>query len=160
ETKAKLSSPLTQAIVLFVLFLTGASVPIAERMIPRRDYDRFTMQAKSDLTDRNIFSSDEIREFLTQEDAVLLSGTGLYPRFIRSNSRVYLAGAPSGYTYLHFWLINEADNQIILALQNAPTNIPHTATVSVLGCQDENYIVAFAMIVHEPSEQIILRDPE
>jgi hypothetical protein len=140
--------------------LIGASVPIAERLIPERDYDRFTVEAKKDLSDAHILSLEELDDFLTHENAVVISGIGLYPRFIRpDNSRVYLADAPSGYKYLHFWLINDEDNQIVLPLQNAPSGIPHTATVSVLGCQEKNYIAAFAVIVQEPHQQIILRDP-
>jgi len=160
ENKAGANPPVMQAIVFAALFLIGASIPIAESTIPNRDFDHFTVEAKNDLSDGGILTSDEINDFLTQDNAILISGIGLYPRFIRpNNSRVYLAEAPTGYRYLHFWLMNDEDNQVVLPLQNSPANIPHTAIISVIGCQEESYISAFAVIVHEPNTQIILRDP-
>ena len=148
------------AFILTILFMLGAAVTIAERLIPAREYESFTEKARAELSKEGYLSAAEISTFLEQEDAVLSSGVALYPRYVRPNARVYLAEAPRGYRYLHFWLINEGDHQIILPLQNPPDNIPHTATVSVIGCRIDSYIAAFAVIVHEPSSQILLLDPQ
>lgn len=147
-------------VTLFILLLLGASVPIAERLNQTDGYQSFSENAKVDLSKEQYISSTEIETFLEQENAVLISGQALYPRYIRPNSRVYLADAPKGYRYLHFWLINEADHQIVLPLLSSPEDIPHTATVTVIGCQENRYISAFAVIVQEPSKQILIRDPQ
>jgi len=160
ERKSQVSHSTVPAMIFSALFLIGMSIPITERFVPSRGYEQFTIDAKNDLSDGKILTTDQINDFLAQENAVLISGIGLYPRFIRpNNSRVYLAEAPSGYRYLHFWLINDDDNQIVLPLQNSPSGIPHTATVSVLGCKEEGFVSAFAVIVHEPNQQMIVRDP-
>ena len=149
-----------QALILFILFLMGASVPIAERLIPAKSFDGFTESAIADLAQNENISDTEISNFLQQKDAVLVSGIALYPRFVRPNSRFHPLATSESYSYLHFHLMNEGDYQVVLPLQNVPTGIPHTATVSVIGCKEGNYISAFAVIVHEPSTHILLRAPE
>ena len=148
-----------EVFLLCGLVLLGASVPIAERISQANGYDGFSEIAKGDLGKQKHITSAEIDAFLHQKDTALLSGLALYPRFIKPGARIYLPDAPSGYEYLHFWLMNEEDNQIVLSLQSPPEGIPHTAIVSVLGCKENNYISAYAVIVHQPSKQILIHDP-
>lgn len=147
-------------LILAALFLLGASVPVAERLIPARNFSSYTNEVAAALTRESIVSVDEIETFLEQEDAVLLTGIALYPRYVQPNSRFKPLEGLNDDRYLHFWLINQGDYQIVLPLQNLPENIPHTATVSILGCLEEGYIATAAVIVHEPSTQIFLRVPE
>lgn len=145
-------------LVLSALILLGASVPIAERLIPVRDFSRYTSDAESAFTEY-IASANEIEVFLEQDDAVLLTGIALYPRYAQPNSRFKPLDESKYDRYLHFWLIHEQDDQIVLPLQNLPEDIPHTATVSILGCREAGYISSIAVIVHEPSEHVLLRSP-
>jgi 4-amino-4-deoxy-L-arabinose transferase-like glycosyltransferase len=147
------------AFIFFTLLLLGASVPAAEQLIHKSSYDGFLKNVKTDLSAQSNISPQEINTFLEQKGAVLLSGIALYPRYIRPGVNIHLADAPSGYKYLHFWLMNETDNQIVLPLEASPGGIPHTAIVSVLGCKEEAYISAYAVIVLQPAKQILIRDP-
>jgi hypothetical protein len=159
DEKNRARSPYYLSIILGFLFLIGASVPIAERLGQAGDYENFSAEATITLSDGGVFPSSEISAFLEEDRPVLVSGIALYPRFVHPNSRVHLAEMPRNYEYLHLWLINEKDVQVILPLQESPTDIPHTAIISVIGCQEKNYISALAIIVHKPSSQIIVRDP-
>lgn len=160
ETAPIVKPVLPQIWMLLALFLLGASVPIAERLIPPRDFTSQTDDARSALVNANIVSSNELDTFLKQDGAVFLSGIGLYPRYIQPNSRFDALEESKDYRYLHFWLINEGNAQVVLPLQNVPENIHHTAAVSVIGCREDGYIATFAVIVHEPSSHILWRTPE
>jgi len=98
--------------------------------------------------------------FLSQENAVLVSGLALYPRYFRPNGRFHLADTPDHYKYLHFWIINNDDDQIVFPLQNPPDIFPHASTISVLGCKEDNYISAWSVIIHTPSKQILIQNPQ
>jgi len=147
-------------VIFSLLFIAGAAVPLAERMIPTHDFSTPTAQASETLAASQILPRAELDAFLQQDDAVLLSGVALYPRYFRPNSRIHLADAPETFTYLHFWLIGSDDDQIVLPLQNVPGGVPHTTAVSVLGCKTEGYISAWAVIVHSRPGQILIRDPQ
>ncbi|MGE5373682.1 MAG: glycosyltransferase family 39 protein, partial [Bacteroidota bacterium] len=151
---------LAEALIFFILLLLGASVPIAERTIHTSDYGRFSESARAEYSDQSEVSPQEINAFLEQKGAVVVSGMALYPRYIRPGVNIYLADAPSGYKYLHFWLMNETDNQIVLPLEASPAGIPHTAIVSVLGCRQDTYISAYAVIVQQPTKEILIRSPK
>jgi len=151
---------LVMPVVFSFLFLMGASVPIAERLIPVRDFENFTAQTMETFNQTKTLSNSEIAVFLQQKDAVLFSGLALYPRYYRPDSRIYLANAPVNYSYLHFWMIGSGDEQVVLPLRNTPSGIPHTSTVSVLGCKADGYISAWAVIVHSQPTQILIRDPQ
>lgn len=160
ERTNKVRTMLPQAFILSALFLIGASVPIAERLITPRNFDGITNDAQAALINKKIASADEIESLLENKDALFLSGIGLYPRYVQPNSRFSPLGSSKDYRYLHLWLINEGNYQVVLPLQNVPNDIPHTATVSVIGCRQENYVSAFAVLVHDPSGHILLRSPE
>ena len=146
-------------IVLGLLILAGASVPIAERLVPPTDLSNLNDEAKAILSQENILSLSEIESFLKQKNAVFYSGIALYPRYVTLKSRIYLAYAPEDYTFLHFWLINDSDNQIVLPLQSPPDSFKHTALVSIIGCQENNYIATWAVIEHSPETRVFVQEP-
>jgi hypothetical protein len=147
-------------VVFSLMFFMGASVPIAERLIPTNNFDNLNIDAQETLNQTKTLSTDEINTFLKQDGAILLSGIALYPRYYQPDSRIYMPDTPTNFSYLYFWVINHGDEQIILPLQNAPSNIPHTSKVSLLGCKNENYISAWAVIVYSQPRQILIRDPK
>lgn len=149
-----------EIIIFCLLLLAGALVPIAEKLIPNNDFSRLTNKAKEKITFENIISQADLETFLAQENAVFYSGKALYPRYITRNSRIYLAYIPRDFNLLHFWLINDGDHQIVLPLQESPDYFPHVSNVSVIGCQEDNYIFAWAVIVHSPVNNIIIQDQQ
>ena len=158
QNKNEFGIVVTQSLVLLALFLIGASVPLAERLIPASDFNGSLTRVKDILINEKIFSPNEINAFLSQKDAILISGVALYPRYVRPNSRFTPIGEPKDYTFLHFWLINGEDYEVILPLQNVP-ELDHNVTVSVIGCREGNYVSAIAIIVHGLSDRILFRSP-
>jgi hypothetical protein len=151
--------PIFEVITLCLMLLLGAAVPIAERLVPARDLSNLPEDAREILSSQDILSRSELEAFLEQENAVFYSGIALYPRYITLDSRIYLAYTPEEYPFLHFWLINDGDHQIVLPLLKSPPSFPHTATVSIIGCQENNYIATWAVIEHTPETRVILLEP-
>ncbi|HEY5731127.1 MAG TPA: glycosyltransferase family 39 protein [Anaerolineales bacterium] len=149
--------PIFEVIILCLFLLVGASMPIAEWLIPVNDFSNLAEDAEEKLSLENILLQTELKTFLEQEGAVFYSGLALYPRHITPNSRIYLANAPEDFRFLHFWLINDGDHQIVLPLLDSPGDFPHMSKVSIIGCQEDNYILAWAVIQHTPEEKIILQ---
>jgi hypothetical protein len=147
-------------VIFALLFLTGASLPIAERVILARDFGNFTVEASAALNKANLLPPARLNTFMQQENAAFISGIALYPRYYEPNGKLYLPDTPSDYSYLHFVIIGNIVEQIVLPLQAAPHGIPHTIAVSVIGCKDSGYISAWAVIVHSQPEQILMRDPQ
>lgn len=159
ETTTVRRKPIIEGMALLLLILAGASVPIAERLVPQRDLSYLTDDAMELLSRENILSRAKVESFLTQENAAMYSGIALYPRYVSLQSRIYLAYAPEDYPFLHFWLINDGDHQIVLPLSISPADFPHTALVSIIGCQENNYIATWAVIEHSPETKIIIQEP-
>lgn len=147
------------AIFLF-LFLIGFSIPLAERLIPTQNFDDLMSETQNTLIQNNILTPDQITQFLEQKNAILLSGIALYPRYYKPDGSIYLADMPEDFRYLHFWMINDDQIQIVLPREKPPEFFPHASTVSVLGCADGSFISAWAVVLKtEAGEQIILQEP-
>ncbi len=117
-------------------------------------------ESKSVLVEKSILSADQLTQFLNQKNAVLLSGLALYPRYYKPNGEIYLADMPEDFRYLHFWLLNDYDLQIVLPKEKPPEFFPHASTVSVIGCTHGNFISALAVILKtETGEQVLLQEP-
>lgn len=146
--------------IFLLLFFIGTSVPLAERLIPEQNFDYLMDESKSVLVEKNILSADQLTQFLNQKNAVLLSGLALYPRYYKPNGEIYLADMPEDFRYLHFWLLNDYDLQIVLPKEKPPEFFPHASTVSVIGCTHGNFISALAVILKtETGEQVLLQEP-
>ena len=147
------------AMFLFLFFI-GISVPLAERLIPEKKFDHLMDETKNVLIEKNILSSDQLTQFLDQKNAVFLTGTALYPRYYKPGGDIYLADMPEDFRYLHFWLINEEDVQIILPREKPPEVFPHASTVSVIGCTNGDFISAWVVVLKtEIGEQVVLQEP-
>jgi hypothetical protein len=160
ESNQAAMRPALGAALLGALFLLGLAVPLAERLLPARDLATYTQQAAAALTKEGVLSESVLADFLTQKNAVLLSGMDLYPRFYRPFGRVYyLDDTPADMKYLHFWLVNRADTQIILPASLPPDGFPHAAYVSVLGCDMGRYVQARAIVLHGAQDRLYLSEP-
>jgi hypothetical protein len=160
QTSPGSRNPFMGITVFSLMLLLGASIPVAERLIPARDFANYTEDARKSLMQEGVPTSSEVETFLKQENAVFVSGLALYPRYIRPNSRFQLADINAQFRYLHFWIINEDDDQIVFPLQNPPDIFQHASTISVLGCKEDNYISARAIVMHAPSKRILVDDPQ
>jgi 4-amino-4-deoxy-L-arabinose transferase-like glycosyltransferase len=147
-------------VVFFFLFLIGISVPLAERLIPAGNFDYLMDETKTILAKENILTPDQFTAFLEQKNAVFLSGIALYPRYYKPDGSIYFSDMPDDFRYLHFWLINEGDVQIVLPREKPPEFFPHAATVSVIGCANGSHVSAWAVVINtETGKQIVLQEP-
>lgn len=140
-------------VAFLIFFLMGASLPLAERFIPARDFDAETDRAQEALIEQNILSSQQLNEFLKQENSFFMSGTALYPRYYKPEGDIYLADMPKDFRYLHFWLMNDSDSQVAIAKDKPPLFFPHASEVSVLGCMEGNYIAARVVVLSSNGKQ-------
>ena len=125
-----------------LLFFVGFFLPLADKFIPQRSFKDVTQETIDALVEKNIVPAVQLDDFLMQKDAVIISGIDLYPRFFRPNGNIYIADMPEDFRYLHFWLIQDNDNQVVLRHEKTPEFFPNAATVTVFGCSDGNYIDA------------------
>ena len=84
----------------------------------------------------------ELKQFLGQKEAVVLSGRGLYPSYMPANkgelNYYYLAFAPRSYKHLSFQLIGAEETGVILPMETRPESFPSGSDVLVFGCRAEN----------------------
>jgi hypothetical protein len=153
------NQPYLKPLMFGLLVIAGASVAIAEQLIPNRDFSDVTLEAKEVIVEAGALSQAQLDFFRRENEAAIISGVALYPRYFQPNTRFSLADMPQGFNYLHFWLIGNGGGQVVLPLQNVPSDIPHTETVTILGCETENFISAWAVVTHSPPAQILTRDP-
>ncbi|MBI5351660.1 MAG: glycosyltransferase family 39 protein [Chloroflexi bacterium] len=147
-------------LIFILLFIVGISVLLAEKTIPEQKFDYLIDASRNKLVRENILTSDQLTKYLQQKNAVLISGIALYPRYFKPNGALYSENLPSDFKYLHFWLINKGDTQIVLPLQKPPVFFPHASTVSVLGCDHGDYVTAWAVFIQKDNrEEVILREP-
>ena len=147
-------------VVFLFLFLIGISIPLAERLIPQQNFEGLKDEAQTALVESNSLTTDQLEQFLKQKNAVLISGIALYPRYYKPDGSIYIADMPEDYKYLHFWLLNDDDIQVVLPREKPPKLFPHASSVSILGCTNGSYISAWAVVLHsEISEQVVIQQP-
>ena len=153
-----LGSGTVYPIVFFLLFFVGVSLPLAELLIPGQDFE--ISEAQNVLTEKNILTTEQLSQFLEQKNAVFVSGIALYPRYYKPNGDIYLADMPENFRYLHFWLINEGDAQIVLPREKPPEFFSHASSVSVIGCSSGDFISARVVVLKtEEGAQVIFQEP-
>jgi len=129
----------SRAALFLLLFFAGLSLPLADNFISKRNFGEVTQDAKEALMSRNILTSVQMDNFLSQKDTVVISGLDLYPRYFRPNGNIYIADMPEDFRYLHFWLLQNDDVQVLLPRDKPPEFFPHAATVVVFGCSNGDY---------------------
>jgi hypothetical protein len=132
-------------VVLCVILLGIGMVPlIVEFAIP----ERYAVTPEKDLiTKVSEFTDMEIQSFLDHEDAVVIQGRALYPRFYKAGIGEPGNGWPafSSRDFDRFTLIVILDSQnsnVILPMEEPPEYFPHASDVVVVGCRKGDYIDA------------------
>ena len=109
-------------------------------------------------------TSEDITSLLNSEGAVILRGRELYPRYYPVNREEPASqnNAPfSGrdYARLIFQLIGPTSELVILPLVDQVNQFPDAADVTIIGCQEEQNVLAQVMILEGNPDQIYLRSP-
>ena len=162
--------PWRRVVGLLLLFLlAGASIPLAERAFPVR----YPAAERAQLAGR-ILASRAVREsgadlnalqaFLASDDAVVMYGRALYPRFYYSGQGELGNGWPAyaireGSRLSFLMVKGDGMDQVLLRLEEPPKRFPNAADALVVGCADsEGYVQALAALLPGKTDQVYFRD--
>jgi len=142
------------------LLAFGSSLPILERVIPIK-YNQASIDGKiSELLDpENTILIDEelvtVNKFLNN-NGNLLNGLALYPRFHKpyQMGSVWNYYHDRPYSHLDFYLSSPYDSGIVLPLDDPPVKFPDAVDVTVLGCPEQDYYSALAVIIYSSDDTI------
>ncbi len=154
-------------IVLALLAGIGSTIPLTNLLYPKRyeDLDKFQIATKIEQTALVARGSDaaQMRAFLTQEQAVVMEGRALYPRYIGRGFNPLIPFhllQPKPYGRMTFVLLGAQGHQpVVLILGDEWFPLPHTADAIILGCQADGFVNAWGVYLPE-SGALHLRLPE
>ncbi len=137
------SSPWQLIFASFLFLSIGFSPLILEKNIP----SHFETLSEEELVAKLSLNSDEVEAFVAQENAHLLMGRLIYPRFFSRGSGIYSANpwpayAEEDFARMGFVLINEKNTQVLFPIKHIPAEFPNGVDVILLGCQKEEYFEA------------------
>jgi len=139
------------------IFFVALLLPLSEVVIPSR-YQAPTAEDVQRMWDESELSVNfnfNASEFLSQPKAEALVGRALYPRFYDTNE-----GEPGGQmsafdplplSRVAFSLVGEKNSQVAFPLELAPAAFPNASDVLVIGCEEENYFRAAAVLFMDNS---------
>jgi hypothetical protein len=141
--------PIRQFVILSVaLFGVGLIPLIVEFVIPPR---YFNLPERDLLASLMQFNDQEIQNFLAHDNAVVVEGRALYPRYYKAGGgepgENWAAFIERNYDRLGFSLVGPENGSVILPLEEPPGNFPNASDVMVVGCREEDYIDAALVLV-------------
>jgi len=146
-------------LTLAIVFLLGASMPLAEKIIPVRYPQRDKEQVMVALLDRwngvgsHAQDLERLQTLAQNPNIKMLWGRGLSPRYFLAGEGIRSREALMDLDRLRFEHLGQSTNQVILPLDEPPVYFPSGADVIVVGCQAEGYLEAAAVIVLGQGEQ-------
>lgn len=159
--------PLVNLAVIFLLI--GGTPTIFDRFIS----PRYTILDKTSIRqewseDWMLRSLDITREewdaFITQPDAVVYEGRGLYPRFYPQNQGEpdrFSSARAQAFPRLVMDVVGPQGNMSgVLPLDKAPEPIPNGSDVTVVGCRSKLNDDWFAVIIEGQDGMILRRSPK
>jgi hypothetical protein len=155
-----------------VLFLVlGLAVPFSERAFPELYPVETQVQVASEILSspslqNSGVDSKALSSFLNSENAVLVHGRALYPRYYYSGQ----GELGNGWAALKMreggrftFLVIQADGmrQVMLRLSKPPANFPNASSVLIAGCRNpEGFIDAVLTVVIDPPGAAYLHQVE
>ena len=150
---------------LAILFGLGALVPLAEVVYPDRYQNvnpaEILAEHESQIASVGLHPQ-EIHSFLQNPSAEVSVGRVLYPRYyIENEGEVHFYPVVvMGFPRTTFTLIGPKGEQGIVLPGEKPDHFPHTADALVLGCREQLYVDAIAVILLDETEAVYTRSPE
>lgn len=151
--------------ILGILFGLGALVPLAERLYPERyasfDVSKALSEREAQIASAGL-SLQEINSFLQNPNAEISVGRALYPRYyVEFEGEVHFYPVVvMGFPRTTFTLVgNEGEKGVVLPGEK-PEYFPHAVDTLVLGCKEEYYVDALAVILLDETGAIYTRSPE
>jgi hypothetical protein len=170
ETESAVSKKFTPAslsksiVVVMALLGFGALIPFSETLHLQR-YQSLsveqTLAQNEQALDAAGLNATSIKAFLQSQDAKIIVGRALYPRYYKKDQ-----GEPLFYPTLKmpfprttFTLIGPDGEHGVILPGGVPQHFPHAADVLVIGCQGTNYLDALAVIVLDENRSVYVRAP-
>jgi hypothetical protein len=139
------------------LLLIGSLLPLAELVVPAR----YPVQTQQELVASLLADphsavlraqQDQLHTLLSQPEAILIKGRALYPRFYAAGDGEPRTGKigyePQAYPRTLFLLASTSFNGLVmLRAPDSPEYLPNTADVIILGCKNDRYMDALAVLV-------------
>ena len=151
-------------VILAILFGLGALIPLAESLYPAR-YQNFdvpkALSEREPQIARAGLSLQEIESFLQNPKAEISVGRALYPRYyIENEGEVHFYPVVvMGFPRMTFTLIGPKGEQGIVLPGEKPKHFPHAGDVIVLGCTEQFYVDAVAVILLDETGTVYTRNP-
>ncbi len=146
-------------IILSIIFLgLGFSPLLIERFVPQR----YAKIGREDIAP--YFNDAPGLEQFVEEEAIMLQGRALYPRFYK-----YDQGEPGGewpafsareYPRLGFVLGGPWNAHVVLPLDAAPEFFPHATDAIVIGCPAEEHIRAKLVVLMNEDGYTLVLSPD
>ena len=150
--------------ILAVLLGIGALIPLAERLHPERygdlDVSKTLSEYESQITSSGL-SLPEIDSFLQNPKAEILVGRALYPRYyIEFEGEVHFYPVVvMAFPRTTFTMIGPDGEKGIVLPGEKPDYFPHAVDVLVIGCKEQFYTDALAVIMLDQSGAAYTRSP-
>jgi hypothetical protein len=152
-------------VILAILFGVGTLVPLAERLHANRfqnlDISKALKEHETQISNAGL-DLQEIHVFLQNPNAEISVGRALYPRYyIENEGEVHFYPVVvMGFPRTTFTLIGPKGEQGIVLPGNKPRYFPQGVDTIVLGCKEQFYIDALAVIILDEKGAIYTRSPE
>ncbi|MBT3190603.1 MAG: hypothetical protein HN736_08190 [Anaerolineae bacterium] len=142
----------------FLFLSIGFSPIILEENIS----PHFDSLSEQELIAKIAPASSEIESFAMQENARVLMGRLIYPRFYAkgnglASAHPWPAYGVQDFSRMGFTLINEKSTQVIFPVKHMPAEFPTGVDAILLGCQNERYLEA-RLIYLMDNEKILLSE--
>lgn len=155
-------------LVVFAILLPAFSPLAADYLIPRQ----YEQLGKNELfynlvadgsVEKMGFDEDQLAAFINDENSFIWQGRALYPRFYHADGGEPAKGPYRimGFPRIIFTVVGpntEKAGHAVLPTTIFPSNFPHNAEVTLIGCEDCDANV-LAVIISGEEESIYLRTP-
>ncbi|MEO7839390.1 MAG: hypothetical protein ABIU06_08580 [Anaerolineales bacterium] len=151
--------------ILSALFGLGSLIPLSENFYPPRyqnmDVRQTLIDHKQEIAKAGISTAD-IDLFLKNSNAEILVGRILYPRYYPMDRGEFLFDpfVTMGFPRTAFTLIGPQGERGVILPGSSPDHFPHAVDAIVLGCKEEKYLDALAVILLDESGAIYTRAPK
>ena len=148
---------------VFFLFLAGALLIIPDFVFPKKFDDIEDFQLQQELFNYDLLgSSSYLEEFLEEDEAKVIIGQVMYPRYYQAGEGEFSFYFPykiMEYPRLAFHLIGQNGTKDIIFAGSAPKELPNISSAIIVGCKEKGYIDAVAIILTDPIQRIYFREP-
>jgi hypothetical protein len=151
-------------VILAILFGIGALIPLAEKLHANRfqnfDVSKALKEHETQISNTGL-NLQEINTFLQNPNAEISIGRALYPRYyIENEGEVHFYPVVvMGFPRTTFTLIGPQGEQGIVLPGDKPRYFPHGVDAIVLGCKEQFYVDALAVIILDEKGAIYTRNP-